>query len=90
MELHKLNYDKLMALEPTEYGRAVNQLEQEIIFYEHPTQGDYYPVIAAFPEFKIAVCTDFYDLGDFCEGSEYMPVYIEKEGIVVSYFELIP
>ncbi len=71
-----LNYDKLMALKPTVYDTIVNQEGQTIEFVEHPLQGDEYPVIAIYHKEKIAVCTDFWDCGDFYEGSEYNPVYM--------------
>lgn len=84
--LKKLSYEKLMANDPTEYDRTTNQLGQTVVFVEHPFKGDEYPVIAVFPEEKIAVATDFYDTGDFYEGSEYMPVVVDGQGY--SYFEI--
>ena len=74
--MQKLKYDKLMALNPTKYGTKVNQLGQIVDFYEHPLQGDEYPVIAVIEAEKVAYCTDFYDLEDFYDDSEYMPVYM--------------
>lgn len=78
--MKKLNFEKLMAENPTEYSRIKNQLDQEIIFVEHPFEGEDYPVIAVFPQEKIAACTDFYDTGDFYENSEYLPMF--KDGVV--------
>lgn len=86
--LHKLNYTRLMAAEPLVYSRMYNDLGQEVIFVEHPYEGDDFPVIAVFPEFKVAVETDFYDCEDFYEGSDYTPVYHEKTGEVYSYWEI--
>lgn len=74
-----LNYEKLMALNPTEYDRVTNQLGQEVVFYEHPIVGDDLPVIAVFHEQKVAAITGFYDTGDFYEGSEYLPVCMHGE-----------
>jgi len=72
----KLNYNKLMASNPTKHESVTNQIGQIIDLYEHPTMGDTYPVIAVIHDEEVAYCTDFYDCGDFYEGSDYMPVYI--------------
>lgn len=74
--MQKLNYTKLMALNPTKYGTVINQLGQTVDLYEHPLQGDEYPVIAVIEAENVAYCTDFYDCSDFYEESEYMPVYM--------------
>ena len=79
MAFQKLNYEKLMALEPTVYETKVNQLGQEIVLVEHPLKGEDYPVIAIYHAEKIAVRTDFWDCDDFYENSEYMPVFKDGE-----------
>jgi hypothetical protein len=72
-----LNYEKLISLNPTEYGRMTNSLGQQIIFVEHPTEGDEYPVIAVCHELKLAAATDFFELDDMtAEHGEYEPVFI--------------
>lgn len=86
MSFKKLNYQKLMKHNPTEYDRVVNHLGQEIVFYEHPSLGDEYPVIAVFHDKELAFCTDFYDTEDFYQGSEYMPVVVENE--MFSFYEI--
>jgi hypothetical protein len=71
-----LNYKRLKALNPTKYGEVTNQRGQLVEFYEHPTKGENYPVIAIIEEFKEAVCTDFFDTSDFFEDSDYNPIYM--------------
>jgi len=69
-----LNYEKLMAENPTEYGRMVNSYGQEIVFVEHPIHGDESPVIAVCHELKLASSTDFFELDDMmADHKEYEP-----------------
>mgnify|MGYP003644199367 FL=1 len=83
-----LNYNRIKALNPTKYGEVTNQRGQLVEFYEHPTKGDEYPVIAIIEEFKEAVCTDFFDTSDFFEGSDYNPVYMHGFIDSAFYFDL--
>ena len=76
--MKKLDYQKLMALNPTLLYSVKNKLGQQIYFFEHPTRGDDYPVIAVYHKEKTAVVTDFCDCDDFFVGSEYNPCY--KDG----------
>lgn len=85
--MQKLNYKKLIDNNPTLYDSITNQLGQKIDFYEHPFKGDEYPVIAVYHEKEMAVCTDFYDVGDFFEGSDYNPIY--KDGEIKCAFEVL-
>ena len=69
-----LNYEKLMAENPTEYGRMVNSYGQEIVFVEHPIHGDESPVIVVCHELKLASSTDFFELDDMmADHKEYEP-----------------
>ena len=86
--MKRINYTKLMALNPTKYGARINQLGQTVDFYEHPTQGDGRPVIAIIHSEQVAYCTDFYDLEDFYEDSEYMPVYMHGTMDCAFHFDL--
>lgn len=81
-----LNYEKLMKLGPTCYETRVNQLGQTLHFLEHPTLGDEAEVIVAIHELKVADYSGAMDMGDFYEGSEYMPCY--QHGKFYSAFEL--
>jgi hypothetical protein len=75
-----LNYTNLMAREPFQYGKMMNDKGQLIEFYEHPEHGDGYPVIAVCHEMKLAACTDFYELDDMtAEHGEYQPWFSENE-----------
>ena len=87
-KMTRLNYTKLMALNPTKYGTKVNQLGQIVDLYEHPIVGDCYPVIAVIHSERVAYCTEFYDCEDFHEGSEYMPVYMHGEMACAFDFDL--
>lgn len=72
----RINYEKLMALNPTQYGEMVNSIGQTITFYEHPIHGDESPVIAACHELGVAGVTGFYELDDMMEEhGEYEPSF---------------
>ena len=71
-----MKYGILMAQNPTLLHTMVNQLGQEIEYYEHPTYGDTYPVIAVLHSAEQAKLTDFYDTEDFFEDSDYNYVYL--------------
>jgi len=81
----KVNYTKLMALNPFLLGSFINQLGQKFDLYEHPTKGDEAEVIAVIEEFKEAANSGFFDTGDFYEGSDYNPLY--KDGEIKCAFE---
>lgn len=71
-----LNYTKLMKADPTKLGEMVNSIGQKIEFYEHPFQGDEYPIIAVSNDLKLAANTDFHDLDDMtAEHKEYEPSF---------------
>jgi len=73
-----LHYDKLMALQPYKYGEMVNDKGQLIEFYEHPTRGCEYPVIAVCHALKMAANSSFYELDDMtAEHGEYQPIFTE-------------
>ena len=74
-----MNYEKLMSYKPTVYGEMTNSQGQKIIFVEHPTRGDEYPVIAVCHELQVASATDFFDLDDMtAEHGEYEPWFNEE------------
>ena len=74
-----MNYEKLMSHNPTMYGEMTNSKGQQIVFVEHPTRGDEYPVIAVCHELKRAAATDFFDLDDMMAGhGEYEPWFNEN------------
>jgi hypothetical protein len=78
-----MNYQKLMSLDPTTYGSMTNSKKQEIVFVEHPTRGDEYPVIAVCHELQLAAATDFFELDDMtAEHGEYEP-WFDKDGELV-------
>lgn len=83
-----LNYEKLMANNPTEYGRMINSLGQEIIFVEHPFKGDEYPVIAVCKELKLACTTEFWDLDDMmADHKEYEPTFVEGKLYIGNFLQ---
>ena len=74
----KLNYAKLIALEPTIYGSMKNSIGQLIEFVEHPTRGEDSPVLCICHELQIAAVSDFYELDDMtAEHGEYEPIFID-------------
>jgi hypothetical protein len=75
-----MNYENLMAQDPTEYDRMTNSKKQLVIFYEHPTKGDEWPVIVAFPDYKAAFTSNFYDTDDMrASHREYEPILNGEE-----------
>lgn len=72
-----INYKKLMNANPTKLGELINQLGQRIELYEHPTQGQSFPIIAVSHEHAAAANTMFMDKGDFYYLSEYNPIFFE-------------
>jgi hypothetical protein len=75
-----LNYEKLIAFNPTIYSEVINRLGQKVQFVEHPTKGDESEVIAVFPEFKKAFYTDFFELGEIdVVGGEYEVLLVDGE-----------
>ena len=77
-----LNYEKLMSLNPYKYGTMMNELDQQIDFYEHPIHGDESDVIAVCHELKLADYTGFFELGDMtAKHGEYQPKFVN--GVLV-------
>jgi hypothetical protein len=72
----KLNYQRIMALNPTVYCTITNTLGQTFDLIEHPTKGDEYTVIIMYHAEKLAVDSEFWDTEDMESNSDYMPVYM--------------
>lgn len=68
------NYDKLMSMKPVIYEGVVNSRNQVALFLEHPTRGDEATIIVAFPEFKAAFDSEFWDLEDMTKNEDYEPI----------------
>jgi hypothetical protein len=78
--MSKLNYTKLMVLEPTKYGEMTNSTGQLIEFFEHPLRGDEVSVIAVCRYHELAAYTGFYELDDMtADHKEYEPMFIDNE-----------
>jgi len=75
----KLNYQRLMALNPTVYCTITNKEGQVMDLVEHPIKGDESPVIIVYHNEKLAVCSDFFDTEDMVNNSDYEPVYMYGE-----------
>lgn len=84
--MKKLNYAWFMNLNPTLYMEQVNQLGQNVKYYEHPLKGDEAPVMVCINE--TVIYTDFYDCGDFYEDSEYN-YCMGSNGEIKCFFEVI-
>ena len=70
-------YKKLIEYKAEKLGETVNQMGQEVHFYEHPMHGDEYPIIVIFPEYEVAFDSDFYDTEDMtAEHGEYTPYFV--------------
>jgi hypothetical protein len=83
-----LNYQKLAEENPTEYGRMINSLGQEIIFVEHPYKGDTVPVICICHALKMASYSTFYELDDMlADHKEYEPSFQEGSFLIGQFIE---
>ena len=72
-----LNYEKLMKFKPFELDKMTNSLGQEIVFLEHPTEGQDAEIICACHELKLADYSTFYDLDDMlADHKEYEPTFV--------------
>lgn len=76
-----LNYTEIINQNPTLLDSFVNQSGQTVNCYEHPTLGDESPVIVEIE--GVMVESDFWDLGDFYEDSEYNPILWHGEIIYI-------
>lgn len=79
MEKRKINYERLMAQEPTEYERMTNTIGQEVTFYEHPVLGDTSTIIIVFHDSKLAFYSNFFETDDMTSADDYMPFIINNE-----------
>jgi hypothetical protein len=80
---NSLNYTKLMQKNLYKLGSMVNSIGQTIEFYEHPTRGDEYPVIAVCNAQQAAANTEFYEMDDMkASHGEYEPVFIDGKLII--------
>jgi len=84
----KLNYTKLMNANPYKLGHMVNVEGQLVTFYEHPTEGDFAPVIAVWHDGQQAFLTDAYDIEDMTneDFSDYQPIF--ADGTCTYFFDL--
>ena len=78
-----MNYEKLMNLNPTSYGKHTNSLGQEIEFFEHPTRGGDAEVICVCHELKLAESSTFYETDDMtADHKEYEPSFVNGELLI--------
>lgn len=83
-----LNYQKLMENDPSEYGRMINSLGQEIVFVEHPYRGDEAPVICVCHDLKKAAYSTFYELDDMmADHKEYEPSFQDGQFLIGQFIE---
>jgi hypothetical protein len=73
-----LNYEKLMAHNPTVYDKLINSIGQEIEFIEHPIKGDTTMVICVCHELKLACYSTFFETDDMlADHKEYEPSFVD-------------
>jgi hypothetical protein len=83
---NKINYTKLVALQPTIYCTMVNSLGQTIELVEHPIYGDEREVVAVCHELKLAAYTGFFETNDMTdESGEYQPAFIDNDLYIGSF-----
>lgn len=82
----KFNYERLMEHKPSVYETMVNSKGQTIEFVEHPTQGDYAPIICICHELKKASCSGFFETDDMiADHKEYEPSFDGNEFLIGSF-----
>lgn len=77
--MKKLKYHKLKEHSPYVYDCLINKSGQSVEFWEHPIQGDDYPVIVAFPELELAFNSEFMETSDMTGGDDYEPHCVNGE-----------
>ena len=77
-------YTKFKPHTAVKMGTAHNDKGQRVVFYEHPTLGSDAPIVGMIE--GVAFHTDFFDVGDFHSGGDYVPVLLE-DGTVCNQFE---
>ena len=71
-----INYEKLMALEPSVYMKMTNSKGQEIELVEHPIDGDMSDILCVCHELKLAARSGFFDTIDMtADHKEYEPSF---------------
>ena len=79
------NYTQnFMAHAPTELDNIINSRGQDVIFYEHPTNGDEDTIYCMIDH--VLANTEFFDLEDMIAGSDYEPIL--QDGQIHCNFEL--
>jgi len=82
-----MNYLKLMSHNPTKFGSIINNIGQEICFYEHPLRGDEAPIIIVCHELQLAESSDFMETDDMAaEDSDYQPAFVDGK-LYIGEFE---
>lgn len=72
-----MNYEKLISLNPTSYGKMINSIGQEIEFFEHPIKGDTTFVLCVCHQLKLASYSTFMETDDMtAEHKEYEPTFV--------------
>ena len=77
--MKKLKFKKIEELNPHVYDKIINKTGQKVEFWEHPTLGDDYPVIVAFPELELAFNSEFMETSDMTGGDDYEPHCVDGE-----------
>jgi len=61
-------------------GEMMNELDQKVVFMEHPIYGDEHEVIVAFPDHELAFDSGFMDCHDMSnpDSKEYRPFFVDS------------
>lgn len=82
-----VNYQKLMALNPTSLGRMINDKSQTIEFFENPIYGDEAEVIVVCHKLQLANHSSFMETNDMTAShGEYQPKFINGK-LFIGEFE---
>ena len=66
-------------------GSHINDMGQQMLFFEHPMEGDMANVIVAFPEFKVAFNSDFFDLEDMTATYHDIGMFLDEPNEDMDY-----
>jgi len=83
--MKRIYFDNFFGEQPFKLDSVVNQHNQVVDFYEHPTRGDTSTVLAVI-DGKVFE-TDFWGTEDFFIESDYNPILIGEE--CVCFFETV-
>ena len=81
MNKAKNYYEFLVEKSAMALGDMLNEKDQMVVFLEHPIHGDEHEVIVAFPDYKMAFDSGFWDCHDMSnpDSKDYRPFFVNGQ-----------